>query len=478
MATATKVSTKTDIPLMAHLMRRAGFGARYDELEAMAAQGYDATVDWLLHPEREPEVEEEVPLRFSPGYVDPGGTGALARFVYRNLNTRRPFEEKIALFWHTLFATAWSKLNMGYAVFRQYEKLRRDCLGNLRTLLIELSKDPAMIFWLDNCDNHKDMINENFGRELLELFSMGIGNYTEDDVKVAARAFTGWTYQDPIPRYPYLYYYAGFEYRPWDHDDSVKTFLGETGRFNGEDIIDIIVKQPATARFIARHLYDFFVADEHQVPAWPYEPPNNPEAVELLAQTYLDSGYEMRPVMEVLLKSDFFKNARYTKVKSPIELTIGVVRLAGDYTLELGTFPKSGLAAVGTQATHMGQQVFNPPTVEGWHTGQEWIDSGALVQRTNFASVTVGDANKPGIRLILDRLAERGPVLSPEALLDECCDLIGVLNLTEDTRATLVSHAEREGELRHGTPEERQAFERRATEMLQLIVATSEYQFE
>ena len=380
-------------------------------------------------------------------------------------------------FWHSVFATGYGKLNMGHAVFKQYEKLRRDGLGNLRTLLVELSKDPAMIFWLDNCDDHKDMINENYGRGLLELFSMGIGNYTGDDVKMAARSFTGWTFRDPIPRYPYLYYYVPFEYRPWDHDDSVKTFLGETGRFNGEDIIDIIVKQPATARFIARHLYDFFVADEHQVPAWPYDPPNDPEAVELLAQTYLDSGYEIRSVMEVLLKSDFFKNARYQKVKSPIDLVIGMVRLTGDYTLELGTFPKAGLSNIGPEASNMGQQLFNPPTVEGWHSGKEWTSSGALVQRTNFASVTVGDTSNPGIRLVLDRLAALGPVMSPEALLDGCCDLIGVLNLTEDTRATLGTHAQREGELRHGTPEERQAFERRAIEMLQLIVATSEYQF-
>ena len=479
MATTTKPSTKTDIPLLAHLMRRAGFGVRYDELEVLAAQGYDATLDRLLHPEREPEVEDDVPLRFSPFYASPPEYfGPAGLGIYRMVNTQRPLEEKMAFFWHSIFATAVSKLNYGAALWIQYEMFRRNGMGNLRTLLIELSKDPAMIYWLDNCDNHKDSTNENFGRELLELFSIGIGGYTEDDVKMAARAFTGWTFKDPLPRRPYHYFYSGFEYRPWDHDDSVKTFLGETGRFNGEDIIDIIVKQPATPRFIARHLYSFFVADEPQVPAWSYTPPNNPEAVELLARTLVDSGYEIHPVLEVLFNSDFFKNARYSKVKSPIELVTSTVRLAGDYTLELGTFPKYGITDVALKAGYMGQELFNPPSVEGWHTGKEWIDSGALVQRVNFAAEQMGDTSLPGVRLILDRLAERGPALSPETLVDSCLELMGVLNLEEGTHAALIRHAQQEGELRHGIPEERQAFETRVTEMLQLIVATTEFQSE
>ena len=470
-------TTKQDIALIAHLFRRAGFGARYDELEDYAAQGYDTTVDGLLHPERELEVDEEIVLRYSPGQVDPVLIPAGSRFIYRALNTRRPLEEKMAFFWHTIFATGYSKINYAYAVWKQYEKFRRDGLGNLQTLLTELSKDPAMIYWLDNSDNHKDSINENYGRELLELFSMGIGNYTEDDVKMAARAFTGWNYKDTLPRVPYLYYYPDFEYRPWDHDDSVKTFLGETGRFNGEDIIDIIVKQPATARFIARQLYDFFVADEPQVPAWPYTPPKNQEAVDLLAQTYLDSGYEMRPVLEVLFKSDFFKNARYSKVKSPLDLVVGTVRLVGDFNLELGTFPKLGIEGLASKVGYMGQKVFDPPTVEGWHTGKEWIDSGTLMQRVNFAAGQVEDTSQPGVALIVNRLAERGPTLSPEALVDGCMELTGVLNLEEGTRAELVRHAMKGGELRRGTQGDRRAFDARVSEMLQLIVATSEYQF-
>ena len=479
MSTATRATTTTDIPLLAHLMRRAGFGGRYDELEDNAARGYDATLDWLLHPEREPETDDDLSIRFTPTYIiPPGYAAALARWIYRILNGSRPLEEKMALFWHGVFATGFSKLNTAVAMWQQYEMLRRHGMGNFRTLLIELSKNPAMIYWLDNCDNHKEEPNENWGRELLELFSLGVGNYTETDVKSVARAFTGWTYSDNLPRVPYQYFENRFEYRAWDHDDSEKTFLGETGHFNGEDILDIIVKQPATARFIARHLYNFFVGDEPPVPSWPYTPPNNPEAVDLLAKTLVDSGYELRPVLEVLFKSDFFKNARFSKVKSPFELVVGTVRLVGDFTTDLGTFPKSGLSALAGQAGNMGQQVFNPPSVEGWHTGQEWIDSGALLQRINFASARVGDASKPGVRLILDRLADRGPVLSPDAFVDGCLDLMGGLDLEEGTREALVRHAGRGGELRCGTTDDREAFEGRATEMLQLIVATSEYQSE
>ncbi len=468
---------KTDTALVAHLMRRAGFGARYDEIEALAAGGYDAAVDWLLNPEGEPQTDDDITMRFTPMHVDPQGfAGPASRWLFRILNTRRPLEEKMALFWHCVFATGFAKLNSGLAMWRQYEMLHEYGMGNFRTLLLQLSKDPAMIYWLDNCDNHDGTPNENYGRELMELFSMGIGNYTEDDVKMAARAFTGWTYSDPLPRVPYLFYHPDFEYRPWDHDDGEKTFLGETGNFGGEEIIDIIVKQPATAYFLGRHLYNFFVADEPQVPAWPYTPPNDSDAVNTLAQAYMDSGYEMRPVLETLFKSDFFKEARFSKVKSPLDLVANTVRLTGDFNVDMGTFPKHGLTGLAASVGFMGQQVFNPPSVEGWHTGKEWIDSGALVQRVNFAAEQVGSADMPGVRLILDRLANCEDVLSADELVDGCLAYMGGLELESDTHTALVQHAESGGTLRIGTPSERRRFDVRATEMMQLITATPEYQ--
>ncbi|MCY3638884.1 MAG: DUF1800 domain-containing protein [Chloroflexi bacterium] len=468
-----------DTALIAHLMRRAGFGARFDEIEALAAKGYDATVDWLLNPVGEPETDDDITLRFTPMHVEPQGfAGPASRWLYRILNTRRPLEEKMTLFWHCVFATGFSKLNSGTAMWRQYEMLHAYAMGNFRDLLLQLSKDPAMIYWLDNCDNHDGTPNENYGRELMELFSMGIGNYTEDDVKTAARAFTGWTYTDPLPRVPYLFYHPSFEYREWDHDGSEKTFLGETGNFNGEDIIDIIVKQPATGQFLARHLYNFFVADEPQVPAWPYTPPNDPDAVNTLAQAYIDSGYEMRSVLETLFKSDFFKEARFKKVKSPLELVSNTVRMTGDFNVEMGTFPKHGLTGLAATVGFMGQQVFNPPSVEGWHTGKEWIDSGALVQRVNFAAEQVGDAGMPGVRLMLDKLADDTASMSPEGFVDGCLRLMGDLELEADTHSALVQHVAGSGALRADTAADRDRFDARATEMMQLIVATPEYQSE
>jgi uncharacterized protein (DUF1800 family) len=234
------------------------------------------------------------------------------------INTRRPLQEKMALFWHGVFATGWHKSEHTPSSALQIDTFRHNGLGDLRTILLDLSRDPAMLDWLDNTQNHKDAPNENYGREIMELFSMGVGNYTEQDIKNAARAFTGWTCAQPIPLYPYGFNPTTFVYCAEDHDDSVKTFLGETGRFNGEDIVNIIAKQPATARFISRHLYNFFVADEPQVPAWGSVPPQDPQAIDTLVQAYFDAGGHIRAVLRVLFNADFFKQARFQKIKSPV----------------------------------------------------------------------------------------------------------------------------------------------------------------
>ena len=278
-----------DTALFAHLMRRAGFGATPSELERLMVRGYEEVVEDLLHPELTPPLDEELFMRY---YMHSGASIDMARgrWLWRMINTPRPLEEKMTLFWHHLFATAEGKSEHPPSSIAQIETFRRVCLADMRTILGELSRDPAMIFWLDNNENHRDAPNENYGRELLELFSMGVGNYTEQDIKSAARAFTGWTFTQPIPLYPSGQYESQFDYRPDDHDDGEKSFLGHTGRFNGEDIIDIIVGQEATARFISRHLYNFFVADEPQVPAWETVPPGDPEAIDTLAAVFAESG--------------------------------------------------------------------------------------------------------------------------------------------------------------------------------------------
>jgi uncharacterized protein (DUF1800 family) len=317
-----------------------------------------------------------------------------------------------------------------------------------------------MIFWLDNQQNTTGVHNENFGRELLELFSMGRGNYTEDDVKACARAFTGWGLKKTIPAFlPFSHFDLEFEYHPELHDDGEKLFLGERGNFGGEDVIAIIARQPATARFLATRLYRFFVAEE------PDE-----AAIAELAEVYLRSGYSIREVMRALLLSDFFRSeqAYCARVKSPVELIVGVVRLVGDYR-----YPTFGVNELALASKFMGQEVLNPPTVEGWHTGQEWIDSGMLMERVNFAAARVGDLEKPGVRRIVEHLRARGE-LSPEEFVDACLELLGPLRVLPTTRAALLDFAAGGGALR--LTEGDRAQEERVPSLLQFIVATREYQ--
>src|SRR5439155_5985760 len=335
-----------------------------------------------------------------------------------------------ALFWHCLFATAFSKLNNARLSKYQVDMFREHGLGDFKTILVELSKDPAMIFWLDNQENTIEVHNENYGRELLELFSMGIGNYSEDDVKNCARAFTGWGFEHMVKNGPHGRIDWNFKFHPELHDFGEKEFLGDRGNFAGTDIVEIIVRQPATARFVARRLYLFFVSDT------PDE-----AAIEALADVFQRSGGNIREVVKALLLSDFFRSreAYYAKVKSPAEHVAGLVRLVGDYR-----FPGFGLRDAAAEFVYMGQDLMNPPSVEGWHTGKEWIDTGILVERVNYAAELVGDSSKSGVRAIIDRLRAEGE-LSPDAFVDRCLDLMGPLPVRPATRTSLVNHASKSG---------------------------------
>ena len=466
-----------DFALLAHLMRRAGFGATRDELETYAAQGYTATVDELLNP-GDPEVmPDDIIRRY---HVDQSELrqldGAGANWLYRMITTKCPLEEKIALFWHGLFATGYSKLNQARALLNQIDTFRRYGLGRFDNLLVELSKDPAMLLWLDNTDNHKGAINENYGRELLELFSMGIGNYTEDDIKECSRAFTGWTLgnaeymavrasKDSI--WPYSRIAWHFQYRDWDHDDGEKTFLGETGNFNGEEIIEIIVRQQATARFVCTRLFQFFAADEVD--------DDGESVVEAMMQSYFDSGYEIRAVLRTLFLSDYFTadKARHARVKGPVELLVGAIRQAGSYRT-----PTLGVHQLAYQGFFMGQGLLQPPSVEGWHEGMEWIDSGSLVERVNFVAQELSSLDKPGVRAIIDRLAaEHDGVLTPEQLVDHCLDLLGPVAVEDDTRTALVEFAAAGGgALNLSGHQAGDAAEQRVSNVLRVIASTREYQ--
>ena len=296
-------------------------------------------------------------------------------------------------------------------MFRKYG------MGNYRDMLVALSQNPAMIFWLDNNENHRDAVNENWSRELLELFSMGVSNYTEVDVRESSRAFTGWTIQAKLPRQPFGRFPWRFEYLPEDHDDGEKTFLGHTGNFNGEDIIDIIAKEPATARFICRHLYNFFVADEVQVPAWTIEPARDEEALGKMIDAFEESGYEIKAVLRTIFNSEFFKNARYAKIKSPAEVVASTLKMVGSHQL-----PEPSL---------------------------------------------------PGVKNIVDHMKGDG-VNTPEELLQASLEHMGFLEVGNETREQLMEQAKSGGNMNWS---DEAAVGTRIGEMLALVGATTEYQF-
>ncbi|MDE2842480.1 MAG: DUF1800 domain-containing protein [Chloroflexota bacterium] len=468
------MADNNDIMLMAHLMRRAGFGASYEELERRAAKGYEATVEELLHPEDQPDLQLDVMNRYMHGWRDLNGLMANQGYwTYRMVNSPRQLEEKICLFWHGIFCVGDSKCMRARQILLELNNFRSHGMDNFENLLMFLSTDPAMLYYLDNQLSHKEAVNENWGRELLELFSMGVGmdgeaNYSEDDVKACAQAFTGWTIANAIPRYPYGSYANRFLYNKFDHIEEDKTFLGETGNWNGDDVVRIICKQPATARFVARHLYNFFVADEPQVPAWQHTPPRDPELIKALEDEYFNSGYEIRSMLRVLFNSDSFKNARFAKVKNPSEVVCGTLRIVGDFET-----PKPRFYDPALQIRYMGQDLLNPPTVEGWHTGKEWIDSGTLVERVNFAAGEMGRLDSPGIQDIVSRLSSLGNVISADDLLDGCLELLGGYELMQDTRDLFLSQALKVSELNTSSGD----FADQVSQLLQLIVATQEYQF-
>ena len=260
-----------------------------------------------------------------------------------------------------------------------------------------------------------------------------------------------------------------FEYRADDHDEGEKTFLGHTGNFNGEDVIDIVLDQPATARFIARHLYSFFVADEVQVPAWQVTPPRDPIAVEIIANALAESDFDISHTLRVIFNSDFFKEARFTKVKNPTEVVIGALRMVGGIE-----HAGPDVLEYSNHITYMGQELLNPPSVEGWHSGVEWINSGTLMKRANFVADMVGQADRPGVKAIIERV--RAGESSPKSTVDTCLELLGPMVVADETRAELIGHTEAGGDFAWDDSNEADSA-RRVSELLQLIVSTREYQF-
>ena len=469
--------------LIAHLTRRAGFGATFDELNDYMKFEYTDLVDHLLDRVDSNHTPDDVIYRRFPDLHATQGHFP-AYWGYRLASTDNPLLEKVALLWHGIFATGETKLNNCGSLLNQINMFRTCGLSRFDDLLLQLSKDPAMLIWLDNHTNHKDAINENYGREILELFSMGVGNYSEDDIKECARAFTGWTVKngeymslmgqkDSI--WPYGRIQWHYEYREEDHDDGEKTFLGQTGNFDGGDIIKIICEQEATARFVSRHLYNFFVADEVPVPQWYITPARDEEAIEQLVKSYFEHDHDIKAMLRVLFNSDFFKTAMYKRVKSPVELVFGTIRKTGEsITADEG----DKVSAIINEAGFMGQTLIDPPSVEGWHTGEEWVTSGSLVDRVNFATTHITNEDAPGVRkmvhVIQDAISEDFRV---DELIDECLLVIGPMDITDETRsdikATIASERKR---LLDGKEHSQDLIRKLSISIFRLLVSSREYQ--
>ena len=450
-------STRTDVSLVAHLMRRAAFGLPAWRLEQLAERSYEDLVEDLIQIDRYERPDLELMDRFNLEHAneeDYWWTNKM--WFYTMINTRRPLEEKVALMWHNRFATAASKVTNPLMIRGHINMLRDKGLGNYHVLLDELSHDPGMIYWLDQQTNHDGEINENYGRELLELFSMGRGNYTEDDVQAAAHAFTGWTIKQTIPRYPNGWYESGFVFRNDDHDSGEKAFLGEKATFGGDEIVDVVVRQPATGQYVAKTLYQYFVADEPDY-----------EAIESLSAVYFDSGYDLSAMMRSLLNSDYFKNARFSRVRSPAELVINTIILNGQHRDPY----EFGIRFLVRAAADMGQELMNPPTVEGWHSGREWIDSSFLIERVNFAVDRLGNADYPGVRKMIDHVGQMRSSFTADQLLDACLYELGCWELEEKSRRVILGDV---GEMNVATGDE--AFDEAVTRMFEYIASSREFQ--
>ena len=460
----TAVRNDTDTALMAHLLRRAGFGATRDQIDYYVGKGYDETVEELLHPEFSDPEEQDLMDRYFIAAVEARSVGhADPQWAWRLATSTKHLEEKIALFWHGLLAVGGIKLDHGMEMLTEINLFRQFGLGKFRDILVQISRNPGMMYWLDNQNSHKGAPNENYGRELLELFSMGInetgeGAYTEDDVKAAARAFTGWASRPTMPPFFLGPFPMEFRFDPSDHDDGEKSFLGEVGNWNGEDIVEIIVRQRATAEFISKRLYQFFVADDA-----------DEDEVQRLADVFQANDGEIRAVLRAIFKSDHFKSeaVRYRKVKSPTELVFGAARLTDRFDL-----PDLASSQLASHTLFMGQFLLNPPSVEGWHEGEEWVDSGALVERINFASTELERRDAPGIQRMVDRVREAGSNLSSTEYVAACLDVMGCIDISDRTFGLIADHAS--GQLQPANDDEEMD---RAIEIFQLIASTPDYQY-
>ncbi|MBI3965846.1 MAG: DUF1800 domain-containing protein [Chloroflexi bacterium] len=425
-----------------HLLSRAGFGQRPAELNEYAALGFEGAVDRLLgfgaiDDPAAAAAEQQ-------GYDLARADGIRQWWLYRMLNTTRPLQEKLTLFWHGHFATSVQKVNNPVWMRNQNELFRRQGTGSFRDLVLAVAKDPAMMRYLDTIQNRKNSPNENFARELMELFTMGIGNYTETDVKEATRAFTGWTIREDV------YFFNANQ-----HDNGQKTVLDRTGNLNGEDVVDLVVAHPATGPHLAAKLWAFFAYD-------------NPETavVERLSQVYYSSGYSIEAMLRELFLAPEFRSTRayHATIKSPVEFVLGTFKLFG-----LTTYPQPTPGALRA----MGQDLFAPTSVKGWDGGTTWINSTSFLTRCNLGNVLVTSRSNGQPLIDPIAMAERASinVKSADEVVRFFVDLMLDGDLSAGARSELARYV---GDLGRA---DRRTLDTKVRGLVHLIMATPVYQF-
>jgi uncharacterized protein (DUF1800 family) len=389
----------------AHLLRRAGFGGTPAEIDDLSSRGREGAVDYLINFNQIDNTAMETLLAASFDFSTQNeiSNGEIRRWWFtRMVATKRQFQEKMTLFWHNHFATSSSKVQ-DFFMYNQNTVLRRDAFDRFDTLLLNVSKDPAMLIWLDNITNVLGRPNENFAREIQELFTMGITdvvtgepNYTEEDVKEVARAFTGWNYrrQQPFP----------FQLNASQHDNGSKSvFTGtpsaQTGNLSGEDVITIICARPATARYLTWKLFNFFVYPVTNSSA-------DKATIDKFSKVYLNNNHSMKELVRAIFTSDefFSERAFFSLVKQPAEYVVGAVRMLGG-TYNPGTDAR-GSNTLSQSSRNMGQDLFGPPDVAGWDFNLGWVNTASMLERFNFANTYLTNRNtaNPGVFVTNDQL--------------------------------------------------------------------------
>lgn len=445
----------------AHLYRRAAFGGGTDDLLEADRLGLPATLELLLAGRANESGLWDSLLDVGRVAVehDNGGEKLRGWWLYCMLHTGFPLREKMTLFWHNHFATSIVKVQSPIMMFRQNLLLREHALGKFGPFLQAMSKDAAMLVWLDSNSNLKGKPNENYARELLELFSLGVGNYTENDIREAARAFTGWQTSN-----------SGFRFNESAHDGDPKTFFGQTGNWDGGDVVRIVLEQPAAARFLVRKLYHYFV-NENEVP---------PDALLApLCDSFRNSGYDIAALLRTMLSSKHFFSgyAFRQRIKSPVEYVLGAVaavykRFAEDDD-DYRPLPQQVLVQ---RLNAMGQHLFSPPNVKGWPGGRSWLNTSTLLERTNFASDLamgnfsgVPDAGAPPKALDPARLPKEAKANTSAEIVQVLIDTFLPGGIRPETRAKFVAFV---GE---GKPVG-QALDRRVREGVHAMMTMAEYQ--